>query len=352
MHPSRLLYTLILLCWFQLIANAQSTTTVVPFLNLMPDARSGAMGEAGVARDPDANSISSNPAKLPFLAAPAGMALSYSPWLRSLVPDMYLGYLSAYLKPAERDAIAVSLRYFSMGSIEFLGPDQEDLGSYKPAQLAVDATYARKLSDKFSLGTTFRYISAGRLMPQLENYEAGSAIRKVAADVSAYFRSPTRLFGSKARLAAGINLSNIGRSSRLENNPRTYELPTNLKLGIAATIFPDKQQEFSFAVDLNELLVAVPYTNTADGQPDQFATPIEKLSLGAGLEYLYKKQFALRAGYALENPKVGNRSYPTCGAGFTFNMLQMDVSYIARNIQKSPMANSLRFTLMFTFDPD
>jgi hypothetical protein len=321
-------------------------------LNLMPDARSGAMGEAGVARDPDANSISSNPAKLAFLVAPSAMAVSYSPWLRSLLPDMYLGYLSAYLKPTESDAIAVSMRYFSMGSIQYMGPDQEDLGSYKPAQLALDATYARKLSDKFSIGTTFRYLSAGRLAPQLETYEARSAIRTVAADVSAYFRSRSRLFGSKARLSAGFNLSNIGRSIHFRNDARTYELPTNLKLGIAATIFPDKEQEFSFAVDLNELLVAVPYTNTADGQPNHFATPIEKLSFGVGLEYLYKKQFALRAGYARENPKVGNRSYPTCGAGFTYNMLQMDVSYIAGNIQKSPMANSLRFTLMFTFDPD
>jgi len=318
----------------------------------MPDARSGAMGEAGVALTPDANSISINPAKLPFLASNSGVSLSYSPWLKSLVPDMNLGYLSAFKKPGRNDAIGVSLRYFSMGSVQFSGSEQEDFGSYKPAQLAVDAAYARKLSENLSIGTAFRYISAGSPAPALDNQEDPSSIRTVAADVSAYYRASTQLFGSKALLSAGLNLSNIGRSIHFSNDANNYELPTNLKLGTAATFFPDKHNQFSFAVDLNELLVAVPYTHAADAAPTRLATFREKLHVGAGVEYLYEKQFALRGGYVHENPRVGNRSYLTCGAGFKFNMVQVDVSYIAANVQKSPLANSLRFTLMFTFDPD
>lgn len=352
MHHSKLLYTFIFLCWFQLIANAQSTTTVVPFLNLIPDARSCGMGEAGVATQPDANSMGINAAKLAFLAAPYGMALSYSPWLKSLVSDIYLGYLSGYIKPAQNDAISVSLRYFSLGSIQYSGPEREDLGRYKPAQLAVDAAYARKLSDNLSIGTAFRYIYAANPATQMDAYASGSAIRTVDADVSGYFRKPTRLFGAKALLSAGFNLSNIGRLIRFANNANTYELPTNLKLGTAATFFHDKDNQFTFAVDVNELLVAVPYTPAADGNLTGLATPIEKLNLGLGTEYLYKKQLALRAGYVQENAKVGNRSYLTCGAGFKYSMLQMDVSYIAATIRKSPMGNTLRFTLMFTFDPE
>ena len=321
-------------------------------MNLMPDARSGAMGEAGVATPPDANTISSNPAKLAFLAGPYGLAVSYSPWYKSLVSDMYLGYLSGYVKPSEIDAISVSMRYFSLGSIYYAGAGREDLGSYKPAQLAVDAAYSRKLSDNFSIGTAFRYISAADPAPQLDGYENRSTIRAVAADVSAYFTRPTRLFGSKAVLSAGLNISNMGRSIRIANDENIYRLPTNLKLGTAATFFRGRHNQFTFAVDLNELLVAVPYTHAADGPPPEMARPIEKLNIGLGMEYLYKKQLALRTGYVQENPKVGNRSYLTCGAGLKFNMLQMDVSYIAADVQKSPMGNSLRFTLMFTFDPD
>jgi len=318
----------------------------------MPDARSGAMGEVGVATRPDANSMAHNPAKLAFITAPYGLALSYSPWLKSLVPDMYMGYLSAYVKPARNDAIFVSMRYFSIGSIQYAGAEREDLGSYKPAQLAVDAAYARKLSDNFSIGTAFRYIYASDPSPQGVTVENRSAIRTVAADVSAFFTKPTELFGSKARLSAGFHLSNIGRQFRAGNNANTYELPTNFKLGTAATFFRDKDNQFTFAVDLNELLVAVPYTNAVDGNPTRLARPMEKLNIGLGTEYLYKNQLALRAGFVQENAKIGNRTYLTCGAGFKFNMLQMDVSYIAASIQKSPMANGLRFTLMFTFDPD
>jgi hypothetical protein len=352
MHVPRLLYTLIFLCWFQPIANAQSTTTVVPFLNLVPDARAGAMGEAGAATQPDANSISSNPAKLAFLAAPFGIALSYTPWLKGLAPDMYLGYLSAYVKPSRNDGISVSMRYFSVGSIQYVGPEREDLGSYKPAQLAVDAAYARKLTHNFSIGTAFRYIASASPAPQLEALETRSVIRTLAADISACFSQPTRLFGSKAVLSLGLNISNVGRSIRMPNDLNIYQLPTNLKLGTAATFFQDKHNQFTFAVDLNELLVAVPYTRTADEAMPEIASAIEKLNVGLGMEYLYKKQLALRAGYVRENPKLGNRSYLTCGAGLKYSMLQMDVSYIAATIQKSPMANGLRFTLMFTFDPD
>ncbi|MDB5020218.1 MAG: hypothetical protein JWQ28_1345 [Pedobacter sp.] len=350
---SRVVYTIIILGWVCLSSVAQTTTTVVPFLNLMPDARASAMGDAGVAMQPDANSISINASKLVFIPQRFGFSASYSPWLKSLAPDMNLSYLSAFIKPDEKSGLAASMRYFSLGSIQYTGQDRQDLGSYKPVQLALDAAYSRKLGDNLSIGTAFRYIVSTGYASRLEGSESIPAIKAVAADVSAYYVQPVLLFGSEATISAGLNLSNIARAIKFKNDANTYYLPTNIKLGTAASFQLDDVNEFSFAVDLNQLLNPPQYMNaglakTYSNKP----AALKKITLGGGFEYLYDKQFAVRAGYLYENPQVGDRRYPTLGAGFKFNMLNLDVSYLAASIQKSPLAGSLRFTLMFTFDQE
>jgi hypothetical protein len=349
----RIIFTIMFLSCIYFSSDAQTTTTVVPFLNLMPDARASAMADVGVALQPDANSISINPSKLPFIRQKAGLSASYSPWLKSLVSDMNLGYLSAFVKPDEKTSIAASLRFFSLGTIHYTGLDQQDLGSYKPVQLAIDAAYSRKLSDNFSIGTAFRYIVTSENRSMNEVSETIPAIKAVAADVSAYYVHPVLLFGTEARLSAGLNLSNISRAIQIKNDGNKYYLPTNLKVGTAASFQLDDLNQFSIAVDLNEVLNPVSYINTGTGKTNTSKpNKLEKMSIGSGIEYLYKNQFAVRGGYLYENPTLGNRRYPTFGAGFKFNTLNLDISYLAASIQKSPLANSLRFTIMFTFDRD
>lgn len=353
MHVFKGVLTIIFLSGFYLSSIAQTTTTVVPFLNLVPDARAGAMGDAGVALPPDANSISINAAKLPFMNQRFGFSISYSPWLKSLVPDMNLGYLSAYLKPDENSSISASMRYFSLGTIQFTGLDEQDLGSYRPMQLALDAAYSRKLSPHFAIGTAFRYIVTNGDTPSNQGAEPSPPIKAISADVSAYFVSPVILFGSDARFSAGLNLSNIARAIQFKSDPNKYYLPTNLKFGVAACFQLDDLSQFSFAVDINELLNPVQYTNLASNEQINHTPPgLQKIIIGTGLEYMYNNRFALRTGYSYENPNLGNQRFFSFGPGFKFNSLNLDISYLAANVQKSPLANSLRFTLMFTFAGD
>jgi hypothetical protein len=350
MHVFRIVFTIMFLsCSFQR-STAQTTTTVVPFLALVPDARAAAMGEAGVAVAPDANSVSMNAAKLPFADGKFGFSASYSPWLKNLVPDMNLNYLSAYVKPNSQTGLALSMRYFSLGTIQYTGQDQQELGSYKPVQLAVDAAYSRKLSNEFAIGTTIRYIVTTTDGIMNEAAESSQGIKTVAADVSTYYVHPLMLFGTEAKLSAGLNLSNISRAIQFKADPNKYYLPTNLRLGMAASFQLDDLNQFTFAVDLNKGLNSVQYINIG---PD-VRTPkaLEEIVLSSGVEYYYRNQFAIRGGYLYENPRLGNRRYLTFGAGFKLNRLDLDVSYLAANVQKSPVANSLRFTLMFTFDRD
>jgi hypothetical protein len=319
----------------------------------MPDARAGAMADAGVALAPDVNSISINSSKLPFLKQRFGVSASYSPWLKSLIPDMNLGYISAYLKPDPQTAVAVSMRYFSLGNVQYTSIDQQDLGRYKPAQMAIDAAYSRKLTDNLSVGTAFRYVRTSNDDFLAETSGNNQSIQAIAADVSAYYVQPTILFGFNATISGGLNLSNIARPIRQKDDPTKYYLPTNLKLGTAVNLDLDEDNQFRIAVDLNKLLIPLLYKNPSSGVVETLPTDnFKQVSIGAGLEYVYRRQFAIRGGYLHEDPKVGERRYLTCGAGFCFDRFNLDVSYLAANIQKSPLANTLRFTLMFTFGPD
>lgn len=343
----------------------------VPFLLITPDARAGAMGEAGVAVMPDGNAMSINPAKLAFLEKPYGVSLSYSPWLKNLVPDINLAYLSGYYQLDDRTVLGASLRYFSLGEITLVDEFRNNQGTFSPNEFAIDATYSRRFGDNFSLGTTARYIRSNLTTGQIggSQQKAGSA---VAVDVSAFFKKPTVLFGKDAILSAGLNLSNIGTKMSFAETQNRRFLPANMKLGGASTFIIDDYNQFTIALDFNKLMVPTdpirdidgniiagkdPYRSVPSGiigsfadAPGGFKEELKEVAISTGLEYTYNQQFAVRAGYFYENPQKGDRRYFTLGAGLKYNMFNLDFSYLVANAQNSPLANTLRFSLAWNID--
>lgn len=343
----------------------------VPFLLITPDARAGAMGEAGVAVMPDGNAMSINPAKLAFLEKPYGVSLSYSPWLKNLVPDINLAYLSGYYQLDDRTVVGASLRYFSLGEITLVDEFRNNQGTFSPNEFAIDATYSRRFGDNFSLGTTARYIRSNLTTGQIggSQQKAGSA---VAVDVSAFFKKPTVLFGKDAILSAGLNLSNIGTKMSFAETQNKRFLPANMKLGGASTFIIDDYNQFTIALDFNKLMVPTdpirdndgniisgkdPYRSVPSGiigsfgdAPGGFKEELKEVAISTGLEYTYNQQFAVRAGYFYENPQKGDRRYFTLGAGLKYNMFNLDFSYLVANAQNSPLANTLRFSLAWNID--
>ncbi|WP_113663595.1 type IX secretion system outer membrane channel protein PorV [Pedobacter nanyangensis] len=343
----------------------------VPFLLITPDARAGAMGEAGVAVMPDGNAMSINPAKLAFLEKPYGVSLSYSPWLKNLVPDINLAYLSGYYQLDDRTVLGASLRYFSLGEITLVDEFRNNQGTFSPNEFAIDATYSRRFGDNFSLGTTARFIRSNLTTGQIggSQQKAGSA---VAVDVSAFFKKPTVLFGKDAILSAGLNLSNIGTKMSFAETQNRRFLPANMKLGGASTFIIDDYNQFTIALDFNKLMVPTdpirdtdgniisgkdPYRSVPSGiigsfgdAPGGFKEELKEVAISTGLEYTYNQQFAVRAGYFYENPQKGDRRYFTLGAGLKYNMFNLDFSYLVANAQNSPLANTLRFSLSWNID--
>jgi len=349
----------------------------VPFLLIAPDSRAGGMGEAGVATSPDANAVHWNPSKLAFLENQGGLSLSYSPWLQRLVPDINLAYLSGYYRLDDRNVIGGSLRFFSLGDVSLADDQGGSQGTYSPNEFSLDATFARKFGESFSLGTAIRFIRSNlgsNLVSGSSQSKPGTAL---AADVSAYFKKETLLFGNDAIMSAGLNISNIGNKiDYVQGASNKVFLPTNFRLGGAATIFPDALSEFTFALDLNKLLVPSPPITATDANnqpyivkgrdpstlsvpaaifgsftdaPGGFKEEMQEISYCTGVEYRYNKQFALRTGYVYEHPDKGNRSYLTLGAGLKYNILNIDFAYIAANQSKTPLANTFRFSILLNF---
>jgi len=332
--------------------------TAVPFLNINPDARTSGMGEAGAALTPDVNALSMNPSKIAFLEQRSGFALSYSPWLRSITSGINLGYLSGFYKIDDHSTLGTSLRYFSLGEIELTDANQQGLGSYNPNEFAVDVTYARKFGASFSMATSVRYIYSGLSVNQLGMGQQGAmAGKSIAADVSAYFRRPAYLFGYNAIIAAGINISNIGTKLYYGDGGQNYFLPANLKIGGASTFMLDDRNEVTVALDFNKLMVPEnPYRSVPSGvfgsfgdSSGGFSGELKEINIASGIEYWYNKQFALRTGYFYENKLLGDRRYFTLGTGIKYEAFNLDFSYLLANIKNSPLANTLRFTLLFNF---
>ena len=343
----------------------------VPFLLITPDARAGAMGEAGVAVMPDGNAMSINPAKLAFLERPYGAGLSYSPWLKNLVPDINLAYLSGFYQLDDRTTLGGSLRYFSLGEITLVDEFQVQQGTYNPNEFAIDATYSRRFGENFSLGTSARFIYSN-LSSGVVNGSQQKAGTAVAVDVSAFFKKPTVMFGKDAILSAGLNLSNIGTKVSYAETAVKPFLPANMKLGGAATFILDDYNQFAFALDFNKLMVPTEPIRDSNGNivagkdpdrsvpagifgsfadaPGGFKEELKEISIATGIEYTYNQQFALRAGYFYESPQKGDRRYFTLGGGLKYNIFNIDFSYLMANQQSSPLANTLRFSLMLNFD--
>ncbi len=352
-------------------SQSNNVSTAVPFLLITPDARAGSMGEAGVAIQPDANAMSINPSKLAFLDRPYGFSASYSPWLKSLVPDINLAYISGFYKLNDVSALGASMRYFSLGQIQLTDEGQQDLGIYSPNEFAFDATYSRRFGEEFSLGTTFRFIYSNLTSGQFSAGQQTKAGTGFGADVSAFYKKPTVIFGTDAIFSLGANISNIGTKIGYVDGGSKYFLPTNLKLGTASTFIIDDYSQFTFALDFNKLLVPTQPIRDSNGKitsgkdpdrsvpagifgsfgdaPGGFSEEVKEVSIAAGMEYWYNQQFALRAGYFYEAPEKGDRRYFTVGAGLKYNIFNIDFAYLLANPQKSPLANTLRFSLLFNF---
>jgi len=348
--------------------------TAVPFLTIAPDARSGAMGDAGVALSPSEFDTHWNPSKLAFLDNDTHLSLSYSPWLRHIAPDANLAYLNYAKKIDERDAIGFSFCYFNLGKVYVYDVNEVPLGSYQPNEFSLDGTLARKFGENLSLGLSARFIHSAIVSSDATLGGAGGhAGNAVAADVSLYYKKPVVQFKHEAQFSYGINISNIGTKVSYYDGGDKYFLPTNLRFGVADEIATDQFNSFTFTFDINKLLVPTPPIRDAAGNiisgtddnesivtgifnsfhdaPGGFSEELKEIAFSPGIEYMYDKKFAIRTGYFYENPDKGDRRYLTVGAGYKYQDFGLDFSYLIASQSTSPLANTLRFTLRYSFNP-
>ncbi|MBN2742352.1 hypothetical protein LX69_00103 [Breznakibacter xylanolyticus] len=341
-------------------------STAVPFLTISPDSRAGGMGDVGVATSPDYASQAWNPAKYAFLDDNIGVSVSYTPWLRKLVDDINLYYVSGFYRIDKMQSVAASLRYFSVGSITYKQSASDTGYEIKPNEFAIDASYTRLLSDKFSGAVAFRYIRSDLSGGMVESMEAGNSF---AADVAFFYKTPIGGKKSGQTLSAGLNISNIGAKISYDGGTNKEFIPTNMKLGAAYSYELDSYNAVTFAVDFNKLLVPTPSLNVNGQQsyaeenkdvsvisamfssfgdaPGGMEEEMNEVNVSLGAEYLYNKQFAIRAGYFHEHENKGNRKFMTIGTGLKFNIFNIDASYIIPVNQNNPLANTIRFSLAF-----
>lgn len=360
-------------------------TTAVPFLLIAPDSRAGGMGDVGVATPADAASIHWNAAKLLSAEPKMGLSVSYAPWLRALVNDINLAYLAGYYKLDDQNVVSTSLRYFSLGSITFTDEQGESRGDYNPHEFAIDASWARLLSDHFSMGITGRYIYSNLTLGQYVQGQESQPGWSVAADLSVFYQKDVKIDGlEKANFAFGAVISNIGaKISYTETTTRDF-IPTQLRFGPAFSMDIDAHNSFVFGVDFSKLLVPTPpvWALDSSGQPSidpagnriiesgkdpnvsvvtgmmqSFydapgggAEELREINFGVGVEYWYDKQFCIRTGYFHEDNTKGDRKFVTFGAGLKYSVFGLDFAYLVPIRQRNPLENTLRFTLVFDFE--
>jgi len=355
-------------------------TTAVPFLLIAPDARAGGMGDIGVSTTPDVYSLYWNPAKYAFIEKDFGAGIGYVPWLRGLVNDIGLASVSGFKRFGDKQAIAVSLRFFSMGAVMFTNEIGQELGEVKPNEWAVDATYARKFTRTLSGAVAARFIYSNLIPVNYTKYDVQPGM-SVAADVALYYHKELEIKGiSAAWIDFGFNISNIGAKISYSSSSTLRDfLPTNLRIGPSFTMNIDDYNRLSFAVDLNKLLVPTPpiyYPDSVgpDGKkviekgmdpdvsvvrgmiqsfydaPYGFKEELEEINVVIAAEYWYNKLFAIRAGYFWESKYKGDRQFFTLGAGLRYNVFGLDFSYLIPIQNNNPLQNTLQFTLLFTFD--
>jgi len=365
MKNSFLVLCALVLCATSAFAQVNNPiVTAVPSLSIAPDARAGGMGDIGAATTPDVNSQFWNPAKYVFMESDAGVSISYTPWLRKLVSDIDLAYVSGYWKLDKQQAFSTSLRYFSLGNIDIVDIQGTFMQSAHPNELAVDLGYSRLLSDKFSVAVALRYIRSdlnnGINLVGGTEMVPGSA---VAGDVAAFFKTPIALPSVDATLNLGLNISNIGSKISYDKNTSSNFIPTNMRLGGSFEYPVDKFNKISVSADLNKLLVPTQNNMTAKeysdlspltgifksfgDAPGGFKEELREVMWSLGAEYAYNNQFFVRGGYFNESQYKGNRKYFTAGAGFKLNIFQLDAAYVMSTAQSNPLDQTLRFSLSF-----
>lgn len=357
--------------------------TGVTTLSIAPDARGSAMGNLGAATDPDMNSQFWNPSKYAFAYSTGGLSLSYTPWLRKIVNDIFLANLSGYWKLGQGDnqAISASFRYFSLGEVTMTDAATSGVAqTINPYEFAFDFGYSRKLSEKFSMGVVLRYILSDLSYDDAYTGESMKAANAFSADLSGYYVTYPMVGRNECQFSFGFDISNIGTKVSYSDSEAIGSkafLPTNLRLG-ANFMFPlADYHSLSIGLDLNKLLVPTrprlkDYETTADWEdavykwqdmspitgifksfgdaPGGFKEELREINVSVGAEYVYNQQFFVRAGYNFEDATKGGRSYFAFGAGFSLNVVQLDASYLLATAQSSPLDQTLRFTLTFDMD--
>ena len=339
---------------------------------IAPDARSAGMGDVGAATEADVNSQYWNPAKYPFAISRAGISLNYTPWLRQLVNDIDLAYLSGYYRIGDYSAVSGSLRYFSLGEIEFY---DNNAMTIKPYELSLDLAYSMMLSEKFSWAAALRFIYSDLTYDYTDDTKPGTAF---AADLGLYYQNYVNLGDRECQMGLGMNISNIGSKITFGGDDNPEFIPTNLRLGASLMIPVDEYNRFTIAADANKLLVPT-YPKQEEGEsteayqqrvqkdyydissisgifksftdaPNGFKEELQEIQWSVGAEYCYHDQFTLRAGYHHEAENKGNRKYFTFGAGFRMNVFSLDAGYVIATAKSNPLDQTLRFTLSFDMD--
>ena len=370
-------FTLYFLIFFGIL-NAQDRviTTGVPFLMISPDARAAGMGELGVATSADAYSQQWNPAKYIFSISERGLALSYTPYLSKLVDDIFLGNLNYYKHLNDRSAWAFSLKYFSLGDIQFnelIGGSIVDQGLERPNELTLDLSYSLKLSPFFSMGIAGRYIRSDLKITS----ESGSkSANSLGVDVSAFYQGQEFQFtnNNKGLFRFGINISNVGPRLNYDVGGQKNFIPSNLKFGTGLDLILDSSNIFGIYLEFNKLLVPSPvssynelgifqgykqpdisflkgiltsFTDAEDGIKEEF----QEITYAIGLEYKFAESFSIRTGYFNENENKGSRKYLTMGTGFNLGFIEMDISYLFSTSKvRNPLENTIRFSTTFKLE--
>lgn len=377
---------LLFVCLF-IISSAKAQqnviTTGVPFLLVAADARSAGMADQGVATSADAFSQQWNPAKYAFALDKVGFSVSYTPYLTDLVNDISLGQLNYYNRINERSAFAGSFRYFGLGEIELrqTGDPNEAVRTISPSEFAFDGSYSLKLSEKFSMAIGARFVNSN--LKVASDIGDASAASSFAVDVAGFFQSEEVAYSDfNGRWRAGFNIQNLGPKISYDNTEFSSNfLPANLKVGTGFDFILDDYNKVALNVEFNKLLVPTPQDQDLNGDgtitaeeraqnntdyssigwfsgviqslsdaPGGFSEELKEITYSAGAEYLYQDSFSMRMGYFHESPDKGARQFFSLGAGFKYNVVKVDVSYLFSTSKvKNPLENTLRFSLTFNF---
>jgi len=360
--------------------------SAMPFLRIVPDARAGAMGDAGIATSADPNAMHFNSSKLAFAEENSSFAATYTPWLRNLgLQDVYLTYLTGYKRVDDLATLGFGLRFFSLGEISFTDPEGNPQGEGKPRELEFAVSYNRKLSDNLAMGLSAKYIYSNLASGQQVGTLIVNSANAFAADISLTYNKKGNLAAAGSETTFGLAITNLGSKVSYTGGNNKDFLPANLGLGTAVLLNFDDYNSITFALDINKLLIPTPVSPTiwVDGQIEQnpdydpdsdqvadyratssfgalissfgdaqggFSEELTEYNLSFGAEYWYSKQFAVRAGYYYENQNKGDRQFLTVGIGLKYNVFNIDLSYLVpTNNRRNPLDNTLRFGLIFDF---